>query len=164
MAYDSVFREARRDLTIYMMQRALAISKETGVLWVSTPAPTVPETLAQMKEGWQAAVASDTPYPVSDLASSNTIYLTPDANYAFRFVHDYFHVKLDAGADLEGERVVAEAHLADARQHKLPQLAIAVLWADTYGQSEFHAKHGRFPVDQLGFVIATVTGGDTHGF
>lgn len=86
-------------------------------------------------------------------ASDNTIYTSKTANLAFRIWHDYLHCKLYAGFDEHGERRVFAAqsnHLA----RRLGGALVAYLFeADTYGQLEYHLKHGKFPDNQLEFAI-----------
>lgn len=99
--------------------------------------------------------------PVSGEHAERTIWSDPEVNALFRAWHDALHILHVAPMDQDGETLIARAHQTEARRHGLPAPLRAVLWAETYGQTLFHAKHGTFPFDQRAFVRAAVTDGVT---
>jgi len=109
----------------------------------------------------QAAGAriSGAPLPVFDGACDRTIWGSPAANIAFRAWHDAVHLALGADFSREGEVRVAQEQVAQARAAGASPGVLDALWADTFGQVEYFARHGMFPADQITFVRACLAGG-----
>ncbi len=144
---------ARQRLTDYMIRRAARVATEMGFGYVEHEL--APESLYGMKLAVNNARKYGIAYPVLSLYSDNTIYLNREANWAFRFVHDMFHVALNAGTDSLGEYEVARAMAVDIwATFGGNSDEAALYWADTCGQSDYFEKHGCFPDDQLAFVVS----------
>jgi len=99
------------------------------------------------------------PLPVYSGGSGATIYGSPAANIAFRAWHDATHVRLGADFSRDGEVRTAREQVAQARAAGASAAALACLWMDTFGQVEYFAAHGTFPVDQVAFVRAALLDG-----
>ena len=80
-------------------------------------------------------------------ASDQTIYGSAEANWAFRAWHDTTHLNLDADFSLQGETVVAHAQAAEAGEHG------GLILADVLGQALYYDRWGRFPENQIAFVV-----------
>lgn len=93
---------------------------------------------------------------VSSLYSDRTIWGPRELNWQFRAWHDHTHLALGLPFNREGERAVAWLQRQQAYAAGCRALDLQLLWADTEGQQEYHARHGRFPTDQRDFVQAYV--------
>lgn len=96
--------------------------------------------------------------PVSSENQARTIYgdgaLGAEHNSMFRAVHDYLHLQLGAEFTLAGELEVAAVHLKSAERYfGEDSLELAMLYADTVGQTQYFAERGDFPACQLEFVL-----------
>ena len=75
--------------------------------------------------------------------------------YALRFWHDALHVKLNADLSLEGELVVATAHLEEVEAAFGPRsLEAIIMAADTFGQTLFFRLKGGFVSNQHDYTKA----------
>lgn len=87
-------------------------------------------------------------------ASDSTIYGDAKVNHAFRAWHDSLHLKLNAPFTLAGETLVAleQARLIGSDTYG------KIILGEVVGQAEYHTKHGKFPVDQMEFMINYLKG------
>ena len=92
--------------------------------------------------------------PVSNLHCSDTIFIEPDDNIAFRFWHDTSHCRLGLTFSLPDEWRLTMRHLAQLEQagfapgsdeHELLRL-------DLLGQIILLGVAGRFPINQGQFT------------
>lgn len=81
--------------------------------------------------------------------SDNTVWSSPQVNYAFRAWHDYIHVQYGIPFTLEGEREVARIQC-----RSLSALGQALIQAEVEDQAEHFIKTGEFVADQRAFVLA----------
>lgn len=89
--------------------------------------------------------------PIADYGSDTSIY-GKDINTLFRFYHDVTHLENDWSFSKQGETNTVTKHQEDAKAYGLSQLALQILWADTYGQVEYYFENKRFVNNQLDFV------------
>jgi hypothetical protein len=87
-------------------------------------------------------------------ASENTIYGDPIVNHAFRAWHDSTHIRLNADFSPEGEKRVA---LEQARLIGSDMWA-KILIGEVVGQAEYFAKYGKFPANQVEFMVNYLKG------
>lgn len=86
-------------------------------------------------------------------ASDNTIYTSKDADHAFRIWHVLKHWQINAGFDEVGERRVFAQLGFDLYPVIFTQVPYVLLEADTYGQLDYHAEHGKFQGNRLKFAV-----------
>lgn len=81
-----------------------------------------------------------------------------ETNFAFRALHDMFHVRLGAEFDSSGESAVADATDGFMRTYAshLREEDFLVLRIEVTGQLEYCIKHGKFPNDQAAFTAAAI--------
>ena len=77
---------------------------------------------------------------------------------AFRFWHDFTHVRLGRGFDLDGEVEVATSQLdvLDAAGFRPGSLEFELFHADTLGQTISGVATGDFPSNQLCFARLSI--------
>lgn len=81
-------------------------------------------------------------------------------NITFRIFHDMGHLLYDADFTTGEEVSLATTQWLDIKRHIEPgweAICREVYMADTVEQSLYEQKHGIFPVDQKGFVLAKLT-------
>lgn len=151
-------RLARLNLTKWIRSLATETASELGVTWRGSPCS--PLSLRGIVDEFRAAIVTGLPVRVSDRYCERTIYVRPEDNIAFRFVHDSRHFFLGAGFTTEAELLVASCHLArlqadgfgpDSIEHRL-------LYADTVGQTLFLAETGSFVSNQVRFALRCLEG------
>lgn len=149
--------QARANLSIWIRDLAQETAEELGVRWRG--ARIAPQTLEAVVAEFRAATLTWLPVRVSNRFCEQTIYLEPDDNVAFRFVHDSRHYFLRAGFETEPELLVASYHLARLRRAGYPAVSIEyrLLEADTIGQALFVARTGRFVCNQRRFALRCLT-------
>ncbi|MFI8771886.1 hypothetical protein ACIGKQ_06965 [Gordonia sp. NPDC062954] len=82
--------------------------------------------------------------------SASVILTSPDANFAWRFVHDIAHVERGLSFSLPDEYELALWHLSELERDgfSTDSFEYAFLKADTLGQVIINAVVRRFPADQ----------------
>lgn len=157
---------AGRQLGDRMVKAAARLAKDVGFSYEPCPWASAPRDLMGMKVAVNLSQSIRCPYPVWDGASQDTVYGSPEANYAFRFLHDMTHVALGADTDMRGEMRV---HLRLAGHLGIPQPEVSstldrrIYWVDTAGQSIYHQLTGRFPEDQVHFACVVLQELDVMG-
>jgi hypothetical protein len=149
--------QAKANLSRFIRSQALATAELSGFAWV--PDATAPSEYPVLRRAVLRSRLTGEPLPVSDEHSAETVYDSPETNYAFRFWHDMTHVSLDQNFELDAEITVARAHLAvlAASGWGPGTLEYELLHADTLGQALCSATSGDFPVDQPCFARRAVT-------
>ena len=149
--------QGRANLSIWIRGLAKETAAELGVRWRG--ARIAPQTLEAVIAEFRAATLAGLPVRVSNRFCEQTIYLEPDDNVAFRFVHDSRHYFLRAGFETEPELLVASCHLARLRWAGYPPGSIEyrLLEADTIGQALFVARTGHFVSNQRRFALRCLT-------
>lgn len=113
-----------------------------------------PSTYAALK----AHVARTGRLVVYGGASDQTIYGDPAVNHAFRAWHDVCHLLGNHDTSLAGEAATCRQQM-----HQLLQIYgdtprtrhwQMIVEAEIIGQAQHFERHGRFPLDQAGFVMA----------
>jgi len=111
-----------------------------------------PETLDELN----AHIAKTYRMVVWNGASHNTIYGSPEVNWAFRAWHDWCHWRYQLPFTPEGERAAAYVQIAHiVRLYGNDWDAIdyaALILAEVVGQAAFYEATGQFPEDQVAFV------------
>jgi hypothetical protein len=91
-------------------------------------------------------------------ASGQTIYGDPKINHAFRAWHDWCHWIGRQPFTPRGERAVSALQcrhlLIDYGDNAHTRRWQLLVDAEVVGQNQYHARHQRFPADQVGFVTA----------
>lgn len=144
---------ARINLTEWINYSAGETADELGVTWRGSPC--APSSLLEVIEEFRAGTLTGLPVRIFNRFCDNTIYVTPEDNVAYRFVHDSRHVFLQAGFDTEAELLVASCHLARLAHcgYGPETIEYRLLYADTVGQVLFTAKHRSFVANQLRFAL-----------
>ena len=149
---------ARINLSEFVTGLADETAAEFGVSWRGSPC--APATLAGITAEFRTAVMTGLPVRVSSLFCNSTIYIRPEDNVAFRFVHDSRHYFLQAGFETESELLVASCHLSRLQLAGFgpDSIEFRLLYADTVGQVVFLAETGQFMINQLRFALRCVDG------
>lgn len=144
---------ARINLTEFIRARAEETKAELGFGW--RPSVCVPVSFDAVTQEFRACAFSGLPMRVSSLHCGRIVYLTPEDEHAFRYLHSTRHVRLQAGFDLGGELRVASCHLAQLKRAGFGagSIEFRLLYADTVGQAIFAAEHRCFPADRLRFAL-----------
>lgn len=109
---------------------------------------TVTDTAPEGFEALKTFVTQHGYIPVWSGGSENTIFGTPEVNYAFRAWHDSVHLELNVGFDLEGETVVAIE-----MSKNLPEDVARLIWIEVVEQAKYYFETGNFPVNQVEFTL-----------
>lgn len=145
MAMQTQFDRARAELNSFVLDVAPP----------HYPTYNAPDTFDKLavRNAVSGGPSQQRPMPVWSGASENTIYLSPEGNYAFRAWHDLTHLRLGALFDAEGERAVAVEHQMEAANKGLTYRARVLLWIDTWEQFAWGVENdGAFVEDQLAFA------------
>ena len=113
-----------------------------------------PTTLDALRRVKQRCEVTRKPFPVWKGGSQHTVYLMPESNYKFRYLHDHQHVDQSLGLNIEDERKLGEGwskHLIELTKSTDVGL---LAWLDTVGQTNYYAKHASFPDNQCAWVYA----------
>lgn len=139
---------ARRMLTRWVVATATAKAQQCGFGWV--PRLDAPSTYPKLCVAYTASKQSGRPLVVSSENSDAVILTSPDANFAWRFVHDVAHVECGLSFSLVDEYELALWHLSELERGGFApdSLEYAFLKADTLGQVIINALAHRFPADQ----------------
>ena len=120
------------------------------------PSPNAPSTFKDLMQEWHtcctAGLLSGTrvPFRVYGGDSDTSIYGTPEANYAFRYMHDIVHVQMGLEFDIASEIATAKAQLR--MLGPLTKEEIRTFLIDTAGQALWSTITGDFLEDQSVFV------------
>lgn len=112
-------------------------------------------------EGVQAFYAEHGILAVWSGGSDNTIWPSPEYNYAFRALHDMIHAKYGHSFTIYGEQATARDTEKYLRRHA-PHLTdddYRAMWFEVVGQVLYEAHHGEFPQDQAAFIGACMNNG-----
>lgn len=144
----SEIADARRRLTTWVYEQATATARRVGFAWM--PRPDAPSTYDDLRVAFARSLRSGGSLPVSSENSAAVILTSPDANFAWRYVHDVAHVEHDLSFSLPDEYELALRHLSEFERAGFSpdSLEYAFLKADTLGQVMINAVARRFPSDQ----------------
>ena len=139
---------ARRNLTDWVWGEAAIVAQVTGFDWI--PRPDAPSTHVDLCAAYAHSERTGEPLPVSSDNSGSVILCSPEANFAWRFVHDVAHVHKKLSFSLRDEYELALWHVGRLERDGFPpdSLEYAFLKADTLGQVIINAVARRFPADQ----------------
>lgn len=142
----------RRNVERWVLQQARFSQAEHGFRYVPTEA--APSTFPALIEAYETSNATGTPYPVSSEHCDDTIFTSPETNWAMRFIHDLEHAKRQLTFSTEDELALSGYHLEAIRAagYEPDSLEYKLLSADTTGQALCVAKIGRFPKNQRLFA------------
>jgi hypothetical protein len=171
--------QARHLLTTAVEQLARDTTRATGIHYAAVDERVgfVPSTWEQLQSVHahiaEIKATSNQWVGLAVLAghSDQTIYLTAEANYAFRFWHDMGHIQHGLSFTADDERTLQRSHHLDVMWIELGRpvwdeiatltqrarlLAFKMYHADTVGQIDYIVANGRFPDNQLAFVLAYI--------
>lgn len=151
ICYFSPFTEAR-EIAPQSYAELERMASDAGILPYLASLANIRGPLRLQKLAALAAKQS-APFIVWNGGSDGTIYSSPRVNFAFRALHDAYHLILQAQFTDEGEREVCAALNSDLA-YFVDSDALATLHAETVGQLEYQAVNGCFPDDQARFVAA----------
>lgn len=145
--------DARARLSAWVIERAEATAKRVGFRWA--PSAHAPSTYADLCMAVFASSVVGQPLAVSSQHSDAVILISPETNYAWRFVHDVGHVERKLTFSLPDEFELALWHLDELERDGFSpsSLEYAFLKADTLGQVIVNALTRRFPEDQARFAL-----------
>ena len=150
-----LFEPALR-LTGFILAEAAHAAEKEGFGWKPVDDP--PDGFDAVLAAYEHSRASGERFPVARSGSASSIYAGPEANHAFRFLHDMTHVRLELGFDPDAELYVAVEHLNALRRggFAVGSPEWHLLHADTVGQLVANCVLGRFVRDQRAFVFDAV--------
>lgn len=154
------------DVLGYAVTQLACMTRErTGIDW--RPSGDAPDNYEDLQHAYARAMHwPDTPFailPVYAGAAEQTIFGTPEANYAFRYWHDTGHVLHGLDFTLAQEtRLQTQYHGPELAVflHRVYgpsadlKLIMALYRADTIGQLLYLHAHKRYPEDQRAFDIS----------
>ncbi|MEY1676109.1 hypothetical protein AB4Z55_18230 [Gordonia sp. ABKF26] len=145
--------DARARLSAWVHERAEATAERVGFRWA--PSAHAPSIYADLCMAVFASSVVGHPLAVSSQHSDAVILISPEANYAWRFVHDVAHVERKLTFSLPDEFALALWHLDELERDGFSPDALeyAFLKADTLGQVIVNALARRFPEDQARFAL-----------
>lgn len=149
----SEIHDARARLSSWVVERAEATAQRVGFRWA--PTAHAPSTYADLCIAVFASGVVGHPLAVSSQHSDAVILISPEANYAWRFVHDVAHVERRLTFSLPDEFALALWHLDELERDGFSPdtLEYAFLKADTLGQVIVNATARRFPEDHARFAL-----------
>lgn len=155
--------QARHNLTAWVMDTATDLARSEGFAW--TPRAGAPSTYPDLCAAYARSKRSGGSLPVSSENSAAVILTSPDANFAWRFVHDCAHVRLGLSFSLTDEWELALWHLSELERagFATDSVEYAFLRADTLGQVTINAVARRFPGDQERFDLECQRYGFDYG-
>ena len=153
---ERVLYEPSLNLTGFVLAEAARIAEHEGFGWKAVDDP--PNGFEAVLDAYERCRETRERYPIAKDGCSTSIYASPEANHAFRFLHDMTHTRLELGFDPDSELYVAVEHLNMLRRagFAVGSLEWHLLHADTIGQLLAGCVLGRFVDDQRAFVFDCV--------
>jgi len=143
---------ARANLSKLVIEQANNIKRALGVNYEERI--DAPSTYENMCDNWNDAKLNKCPVYVYSEACDNVIYLSKEANWAFRFWHDYLHYYWSKDFSYDSEIFVGNVQCAIvAQQFGLGSLEYQLMQADTVGQVNYYQATSSFVENQLQFAI-----------
>lgn len=159
-------RKAGESLGHWMVHQAHKKARIIGFGYA--PAADAPDTYDGIREEYRQSMMMRKAFRVWSGGSESTIYGTPEANYAFRYLHDTTHVEVQGDFTFQGEAKTALSAFRPVLQAFGDSLESRVYLADSLGQVHYNTQTcGQFPADQAQFVTFVVLRGEglgIHGF
>jgi len=143
-------------------QQPLSAALDAFILSVAPPhipSPDAPNESEALFDWAASHVVGVDPIPVWDGASDDSIYGSPEVNYAYRAWHDATHIKLGLDFSMESEEQVSLAHVREAWDAGLSAEDCRLLWIDSQGQNEYFKVHGDFVPNQREFALLALEHG-----
>jgi hypothetical protein len=156
-------RLAREVLTEFTLDQANRTARAVG--FTSKPTPDAPSRYDVLQAAVRHSTETGEPLPISSEHNESVIYTTPEANIAFRFVHDVNHVRRQLSFQLVDELELALWHLQELEGAGFPPTSVPwrLLHADLIGQAQLMSLTRRFPLDQQRFVNSCLVDGFEQG-
>lgn len=150
---------ARETLSEFVLDLAAQTSGEVGFGFVAQTE--APNTYPALRRAFAKSSASGSPLPVSDANSESAPYVTPEVNFALRYVHDVNHVRRRLSFSLPDELELALFHLGQLERVGFgPDSPVwQLLHADLLGSVYVMSIARRFPGDQLRFAAGCLGAG-----
>lgn len=123
---------------------------QRGTLGVDyVPSADAPNTYHDLMEEYFSAAGERRPMRVYSGGCDNTVFGSPEANYAFRYMHDVIHAVNRLEFDICGE--IQATMLQLECLGRIPPEESRVFLIDVAGQALYHTMVGEFVEDQAGF-------------
>ena len=153
---ERVLYEPSLNVTGFVLAEAARIAENEGFGWKAVDDP--PSGFEAVLDAYSRCKETGERFPVATDGSSTSILGSAQANYAFRYLHDLTHIRLELGFDPDSELYVAVEHLNMLRRagFKVGSLEWHLLHADTVGQIVAGCLLGRFVYNQRAFVFDCV--------
>ena len=144
--------QGRQNLTTFVWGKAREMREQGNAAWM--PSSTAPESYEALQAHFYDVWAVGGTIKVSAAHSENTVYLSPEANYASRFWHDCLHFlhRLDFSLDSE-IRVGLIQVQAVANRFGARSTEAELMYMDTVAMSIYCYQYGQFPANQLEFIL-----------
>lgn len=149
---DYVINKARANLEHFVVSKASRLAKDIGFSYIESD--NAPNSFEELEEAYKHSMATRAPLPVYSGASDNTIYLSKEGNWSFRFWHDVIHASNGYKFTLQDEIECSAIQCEEVERYfGAHSLERKLFVADTIGQSVYAYLHnGAFPENQLQFV------------
>lgn len=154
---------ARQRLSAFVLDQEQHTRQRLGFAW--HPTPNAPATYPDLKCAFAHSQDTGESLPVSSEHTAAVIFVSPEVNLAFRYLHDSAHVLLGLDFTLPDEYELALWHLhqLEAVGYRRGDVEWEFLRADTLGQVLINAIGHRFPTDQQRFDLDCALKGFDHG-
>lgn len=149
------FNNAAGKLGDFHIMKAAKIAKHIGIGYCISDS--APDTFEKLCMQFAHCLKNRQAFPVYSGGNENTIYGDNfEANYAFRFIHDWLHYDRKADFTPIGELQALETHIKwVSEKFGDNSLELRIFKADTIGQVCYNQVHnGAFPENQKAFVMA----------
>jgi hypothetical protein len=153
---DYVINKARANLEHFVLAKAHRLAKDLGFSYIESD--NAPNNFDELEQAFKHSMNTKAPLPVFSGASENTIYLSKEGNWSFRFWHDVVHTTHGYKLTLEDEIKCSSIQCEEvAKYFGEHSLESKLFIADTIGQSVYAYLHnGSFPEHQLNFVKSLI--------
>jgi hypothetical protein len=153
--YQFALDKARYNLTKYYTNKAESLCKVLGIGFADNPLAS--ENYHEIVNEWNTVINNGGVIQVFSGASENTIFTHKHGNYAFRFWHDFLHVKHNLSFEHECEVLIGYMHVSEIeKEFGIDSLESKLIRADTIGQTDYYRKYRKFPDNQLEFCKAYI--------
>lgn len=153
---DFIINKARANLEHFVLAKAYRVAKDIGFSYIESD--NAPNSYKELELAFNHSMKTKEPLPVFSGASENTVYLSKEGNWSFRFWHDVTHVSNSYQLTLEDEIACSSIQCDQVSNYfGAHSLELKLFVADTIGQSVYaHLHDGSFPNDQLAFVKSLI--------
>ncbi|BCT76440.1 hypothetical protein SCMU_22820 [Sinomonas cyclohexanicum] len=150
---------AQKRLSDWVTEEAHRIEQRLFFGWA--PAHDAPNRYKDLCEAFWLSHKEGRPLPVSDENTSSVVFGSPDANMAYRYVHDVGHVEMGLSFSSPDEYDLARWQMRrfERAGFSRDDLEWHLLQADALGQVVYYALTKQYVLDQLQFALDCVRHG-----